>query len=232
MIFGTAFALGIFSSLHCIGMCGPIALATPVIRTNFFTEFMSRILYNFGRTLAYITLGILAGILGSGFYWGGIQQWVSITSGIIILVWVIVPKTNPENWKLLRNNSGIAFIKNKIGYFFQHKNYASIFFIGSLNGFLPCGMVYMALAGALTASTIYDGAFYMLFFGLGTWPLMFILTSTWQMITPSFKSKTRKAIPYLVGFVGILLIVRGLGLGIPYLSPDLKSNSEAMATCN
>lgn len=231
MIYLTAFALGIFSSLHCIGMCGPIALATPVIRKNFSTEIASRIIYNIGRTVSYISIGIIAGIIGSGFYWGGIQQWVSIISGVIILIWVFIPKTNPENWNIMRTNSLVSFIKNKMGSLFKRKNFGSIFLIGVLNGLLPCGMVYMAVAGAITASTYFEGGLYMLFFGLGTWPLMLVLSSAWQMITPNFKSKSRKMIPYLVGFVGILLIVRGLGLGIPYVSPQLKMDKAAMANC-
>lgn len=231
MIYGTAFALGIFSSLHCIGMCGPIALATPVIRKNFFTELLSRLLYNAGRAASYITIGLVAGSIGSIFYFGGIQQWVSIISGIVILLWVLIPKTNPENWKVISELSFIRSIKNKIGILFKNKSYSSIFFIGILNGFLPCGMVYMAVIGALTATTFIEGGLYMLFFALGTWPLMFILTSTWQMIDQKFRSKTRKLLPYLVGVIGIMLIVRGAGLGIPYFSPVLKANAETMATC-
>lgn len=231
MIFGAAFILGIFSSLHCIGMCGPIALATPIIRTNVATEIFSRALYNLGRTVTYMLLGLAAGLAGSGFHWGGVQQWVSIVSGVVILLWVFIPKTNPENWKIIRTHSIIGLIKNKIGYFFQHKNFFSIFLIGVLNGMLPCAMVFMAIAGAVTSATMMEGALYMLFFGLGTWPLMLVLSSAWQLVTPKFKSASRKYIPYLVGFIGILLIVRGLGLGIPYLSPDLSPAATAMTNC-
>ena len=128
-------------------------------------------------------------------------------------------------------NIFIRSIKNKIGALFKNKSYSSILFIGILNGFLPCGMVYMAVIGALTASTYFEGGLYMLFFALGTWPLMFILTSTWQIIDQKFRLKTRKLLPYLVGIIGIMLIVRGAGLGIPYLSPILKADAEVMSTC-
>jgi len=60
---------------------------------------------------------------------------------------------------------------------------------------------------------------------------MFILTSTWQIIDQKFRLKTRKLLPYLVGIIGIMLIVRGAGLGIPYLSPILKADAEVMSTC-
>lgn len=232
MLLGAAFILGVFSSLHCVGMCGPIALATPIIRKNVLTEIISRILYNMGRTSTYVLLGLLAGIVGSGFHWGGVQQWVSILSGSIILVWLIIPRTNPENWKIIRTHSLMGVIKNKIGYFFQHTNFLSIFLIGLLNGMLPCAMVFMAIAGAITSPSVIDGMLYMLFFGLGTWPLMLVLTSAWQLVTPKFKTASRKYIPYLIGLIGVLLIVRGLGLGIPYLSPDLSPASTAMTNCN
>jgi len=226
-----AFILGILSSLHCIGMCGPIALAMPAVRKNFFTQFLSWIVYNSGRTISYVAIGIAAGSVGTIFFRSGLQQWISIMAGIMILIWVIVPKTNPENWRMFNNNAIVRFIKKNMGRLFKRKNYASILAIGLMNGLLPCGMVYMAVAGAFTSPDFYEGGLYMLFFGLGTWPLMFILLSSWQMIDQKFKSSLRRWVPYMVGMIGIMLIIRGAGLGIPYLSPVVNAQSPTMTTC-
>src|SRR5688572_14309740 len=118
MIYGTALALGIFSSIHCIGMCGPIALATPVINKNFFTQVFSRIIYHFGRAISYMTLGLITGVVGSVFFLGGIQQWVSVGTGIIILIWIILPRTNPENWKIIQKSGLVRLIRSKMGILF------------------------------------------------------------------------------------------------------------------
>lgn len=232
MIYWTAFAMGVFSSLHCIGMCGPIALATPVINHSFYTQLLSRILYNSGRMVSYMIIGTIAGTVGYIFVLGGLQQWISIIAGLLILLWVILPRTNPENWKLIQNLRIVKLLRNMIGKLLKRKKYSTIFLIGVLNGFIPCGMVYMALVGAMATSNVYSGSLFMLFFALGTWPFMLILTSAWELINQNFKSKSKKIIPYMVGLVGILLIVRGVGLGIPYLSPSLKSSPTEITSCN
>jgi sulfite exporter TauE/SafE len=231
MLFGTAFALGIFSSVHCIGMCGPIALATPVVNKNFFTQILSRIMYNSGRAISYMSIGLIAGSIGGLFALTGIQQLVSVLSGIIILIWIILPKTNPENWKIMQKLGFVKFIRNKIRKLFKQKRYSSIFLIGALNGFLPCGMVYMAVMGALTTSDFTKGGLYMMFFALGTWPLMFILSSTWELVSINFRKRSRKMLPYFVGMIGVILIVRGIGIGIPYLSPSFTPDEHSMAIC-
>lgn len=232
MIYGAAILLGVLSSLHCVGMCGPIALVTPVVRKNLRTELLSRLLYNAGRTTTYVVLGLLAGLIGHQFFTSGIQQWVSIIAGVFIIIMVVFPKLNPENWKVVSRSSWVSKLKKRISRQFKTKTFSSIYSIGLLNGLLPCGMVFMAIAGAITANSFYEGGIYMLLFGLGTWPLMLILTSTWQLITPKFKTQARRFVPILVGLVGVLLIIRGLGLGIPYLSPEIPTDPTLMTECN
>lgn len=226
-----ALVLGVLSSIHCVGMCGPIALATPVVHKNFLTQMLSRILYNLGRAVSYMSIGLIAGFAGSIFFLGGFQQWISIITGIIILIWIIVPKANPENWKMIQNTKPVKWIRKSIGSLFRKKNYSSIFLIGLLNGLLPCGMVYMAVVGALSCSDSIQGSLYMLLFALGTMPLMFILTSAWELLNGNFKKYSRKLLPYGVALVGIMLILRGAGLGVPYLSPSLKTNEHSITSC-
>jgi sulfite exporter TauE/SafE len=232
MIYLTALALGIFSSMHCIGMCGPIALAIPIIKKNFATTLFSMLAYNIGRIISYSTLGLVAGAIGAGFYNSINQRWFSVSSGIIIILWVLIPVLNPENWKWLRGNMLFSSLRSSIGKLLKKKSVPAILFIGMLNGLLPCGMVYIALAAAIAVGGVFNGGVYMFFYGLGTLPLMLILGFSWQMITPRFKKRVSKLSPVLVAMVGLILILRGLELGIPILSPGFSPSSAGITTCH
>src|ERR1700752_1363380 len=87
-----ALSLGFFGSFHCIGMCGPIALAIPVYNQNKFHKTASIIFYNAGRIFTYSLLGVLFGLIGQGFALAGLQQLLSVTLGLIILTGVLLPQ--------------------------------------------------------------------------------------------------------------------------------------------
>jgi len=110
-----------------------------------------------------------------------------------------------------------------LGKQFKNKSYQSLFTIGLLNGLLPCGMVYVALFGAIAVQSDTYGVFYMLLFGLGTMPLMIVVIYVNSFVTPSFRNKIQHVIPYVAVFIGCLFILRGLGLGIPCVSPSKMS---------
>ena len=227
----TAIILGLISSLHCIGMCGPIALMLPVDRKNEAKKTLQIVTYHLGRLTAYGSLGILFGILGKGLFIGGWQQQISIAIGIIMILIALVPEKEFAKYNLSKPIYKIlSKIKVTLGKQFKKKTFGSIFTIGLLNGYLPCGMVYVALFGALSMGTIAGSFFYMILFGMGTIPLMSIVIYVANSLTTSFRSKLQKAIPYVIVTIGILFILRGLALGIPYISPknvDLFVQSEA-----
>jgi hypothetical protein len=113
----------------------------------------------------------------------------------------------------------ISKIKSSLGKQFKNKSYQSLFTIGLLNGFLPCGMVYVALFGAIAMQSVPFGVFYMLLFGIGTIPMMSSVIFFNSIMTVRFRNKVQKVIPYVGIIIGIMFILRGLGLGIPYISP-------------
>lgn len=220
----SAFIFGLISSLHCIGMCGPIALMLPVDRNNPAKKTTQIITYHLGRLTAYGTIGLIFGLLGKGFFLAGIQQQLSIFIGIAMIVIVLVP----ERIFAKHNFSKPVFkliskIKTTLGSQFKNKSYKSLYTIGLLNGFLPCGMVYVALFGAIAMQSASYGVLYMILFGLGTVPLMSSVVYLNSFLTLSFRNKIQKAIPYVAILIGILFILRGLGLGIPYVSPTNMS---------
>ncbi|HOW32340.1 MAG TPA: sulfite exporter TauE/SafE family protein, partial [Bacteroidales bacterium] len=99
-------------------------------------------------------------------------------------------------------------------------SFSSLFLIGLLNGLLPCGLVYIAIAGSIGSGSALMGAIYMALFGLGTMPMLLAINLSGGFISTSLRKKINKLIPILVIIVGILFILRGLSLGIPYISPS------------
>lgn len=227
----TALIFGLISSLHCVGMCGPIALMLPVDRNNEAKRVLQILTYHFGRLLAYASLGLLFGILGKGFFLAGMQQQLSIAVGVLMIIVAIVPEKEFAKYNFSKPiYKVISKVKSSLGQQFKKKSFQSLFTIGLLNGYLPCGMVYVALFGALAMNSVQTGILYMILFGIGTIPLMSLVVYISNLLTVSFRSKLQKIIPIIAVCIGVLFIMRGLGLSIPYISPstlDLFVQSEA-----
>jgi uncharacterized protein len=230
----SALIFGLISSLHCIGMCGPIAMMLPIDRSNPAKKVIQIMLYHIGRLSAYASLGLIFGILGKGFYMAGIQQHLSIIVGILMIVIVLIPERVFMNYnfskpvyKLLSN------VKTSLGNQFKRKSPDALFTIGLLNGFLPCGLVYAALFGAIAMQNITLGVTYMLLYGLGTIPMMSAVVYISNFLSIPLRSKMQKIIPVVTVIIGTLFILRGLGLDIAYLSPsNMNLFVQANANCH
>jgi len=196
----------------------------PVDRSNQTKKTLQIFTYHLGRLAAYASIGFIFGLFGKGFSMAGLQQELSVILGIIMIVIVVIP----EKVFIAYNFSKPIFkviskIKTALGSQFKNKSYQSLFTIGLLNGFLPCGMVYVALFGAIAMQSPSLGILYMLLFGLGTVPMMSSVVYLNSFLTLPFRNKIQKVIPYVAVCIGILFILRGLGLGIPYISPNTVS---------
>jgi uncharacterized protein len=220
----SAFILGLISSLHCIGMCGPIAMMLPVDHQNEAKKVTQIVTYHLGRLTAYATIGLIFGLLGRGFFLAGMQQNMSIFIGVAMILVVLIPEKVFSRYNFSKPvYKIISKIKSSLGNQFKNRSYKSLFTIGLLNGLLPCGMVYVALFGAIAMQSAGFGVLYMLLFGLGTMPLMTIVVYIHSLIKLPFRNKIQKGIPYVAVLIGVLFILRGLGLGIPYVSPSNMS---------
>lgn len=220
----TAFVFGLLSSFHCIGMCGPIAMVLPVNHSDASQKTLQILTYHLGRLLAYSSIGFLFGLLGKGFFMAGLQQKISIFVGVMMILVVIIPEKKVSQYNFSKPIFKIlSMVKQKMGEQFKNKSYSSIFTIGVLNGFLPCGMVYVALFGALAMQSPLLGGVYMFLFGLGTIPMMSMVVYINSWLTVSVRTKIQKIIPIVAICIGVLFVLRGLGLGIPYISPKTTS---------
>ncbi|MCC6963637.1 MAG: sulfite exporter TauE/SafE family protein [candidate division Zixibacteria bacterium] len=217
--------VGLLGSLHCAGMCGPIVAALPADPRGRFSFLTGRIIYNLGRVVTYAVIGAIFGLVGRSLFIAGYQQALSIALGVLIILAIALPRRYSHrliSWFGLEKL--FARISSVWGMLFRNSSKPSMFLIGVLNGFLPCGFVYLALAGAVATGSILGGAAYMAAFGIGTMPILLAFAYVGDVIGHRWKQSLRRALPVLASVLALLFILRGLSLGIPYLSPDLHMN--------
>lgn len=214
MALWTALMIGFFGSFHCVGMCGPIALALPGARQTGWHFVAGRLLYNFGRIVTYTLLGALFGILGRSLFVAGVQKGLSIVLGLIIIASVVLKSSLFSTFK---KSTGIdrilEVLKNTIRRQFKRRDLTTLFTIGLLNGLLPCGFVYMGLAASLTTGSIPGAAIFMAFFGLGTFPAMMLMAMAPGLISLELRQRISRLIPLLAILLGVYLIYRGMMMG-------------------
>jgi sulfite exporter TauE/SafE len=220
MEYATAFVLGLVGSLHCAGMCGPLALALPQAGNRVAGYCAGRLAYNCGRVATYCTLGLVFGLLGQTLLLAGVQRWLSIALGVMLLIGLFASR----KLALWRPITGLVErVKANMSSLLRRRSFAALFLLGLLNGLLPCGLVYVAGAGATATGSLAGGSIYMAAFGLGTTPMMLAISLSGKLVPFSLRLKLLKAVPLAVFLLASLLILRGMELGIPYVSPDLSA---------
>jgi len=222
-----AFIMGFVGSLHCAAMCGPLVLAMPVVHQTKSGILASRIVYNVGRIAAYAALGLIFGLVGKSLLLAGFQQWLSILAGVAMLLMLLATRKRwNAAWK------ATAWIKATFRAFLQRRSYAAVFSLGAANGLLPCGLVYLAGTASAATGELTSAALYMVIFGLGTVPMMLgtaLFGPALMNLLQRFRLKP--LVPIAVSVVALMLILRGLALDIPYLSPAIAHGNVACSAC-
>lgn len=219
-------SVGVLGSFHCVGMCGPIAFNLPLHTHGGGRRMAATLLYLFGKTTAYATLGFLVGLLGQGFSFFEVQQGLSVVAGALVLILL---------WLYMLGSSGLHYtlpftqvVQRRLGQFLRNaRRIRTYFAIGLLNGLLPCGLVYVAMATALAGGNATKSGLFMWGFGVGTSPIMLFMLWFGGYVPMSWRNMFQRLTPYFMGVVGVLLILRGLNLGIPYISPFFRGQSVA-----
>ncbi len=225
--------IGLMGSLHCIGMCGPIALALPLDRSSLAAQLSGTFIYNSGRLLTYSVIGIILGILGKGVAFFGYQQIFSIIMGAAIILGAVLPYSFDRLVSLTPFMSKfLTRIKTNMGLHLKSKSMTSLLLIGVLNGLLPCGLVYFAVIGAITSYDTLSGGLFMFVFGLGTLPMMITAALSPGFIGIQWRNRVRRILPFFAILIGTLFILRGLNLGIPYVSPQLNPETDTAVECH
>ena len=223
----TAFILGLVGSLHCAGMCGPLALALPAAGGTMPAYVLGRVAYNLGRMITYCLFGLIFGFIGKTMLMVGMQRWVSIGLGVVIMLGLFASR-RLALWRPV--TLLVEQLKSRMSGLLRQRTFAALACLGLLNGLLPCGLVYVACAGATASEGAMGGMQYMVAFGAGTVPMMFTISVFGKLIPMSLRLQMRKAIPVCVFLLASLLILRGMSLDIPYLSPDLSKRAGSCCT--
>lgn len=227
------FTLGAAGSLHCMGMCGPLSMALPTHHLSPVRKMLSLLLYQMGRIITYSAAGVLFGLAGRRIYLAGYQQWFSVSMGIIIALFAILYFVKKKLIHISLFNRFYLSVQGLIVKVLRSSTGAGGFLLlGMANGLLPCGMVYIALASTLSFSSVPDSAAFMAMFGAGTLPAMMLVAYAGQAVKYETRQLLRRAVPFFVLGMGILLILRGLNLGVPYLSPQLPGPAGEAVVCH
>ncbi|MGB5107356.1 MAG: sulfite exporter TauE/SafE family protein [Candidatus Zixiibacteriota bacterium] len=227
----TGFLVGLVGSLHCIGMCGPIVAALPQGDGGRMAFLGGRLLYNGGRVISYALMGLIFGLIGKSIFLAGYQQGLSIAIGVLIILAVILPAHYLQRAISIAGLGKVyALISRMWAGLFRSSKGSSLFAIGILNGFLPCGFVYVGIAGALATGGALSGAGYMALFGAGTIPIMLAFAFVGNVVGAKFRRGFSRAVPVLAVALAVVFILRGLSLGIPIISPEMSYNAATGKT--
>jgi uncharacterized protein len=229
----TALIIGLAGNFHCLGMCGPIAMALPVAGAARQRALAGRLLYNAGRICTYAMLGLIAGLFGQSLALTSTQQHLSLGVGILMILFIALPAAYTRKFNIGKPLAGFTgLIKSRFISLFQKRSYSTLFVAGLLNGLLPCGLVYAALAGAIATGYSWQGMAYMAVFGIGTLPFMVGISVAGQYISLPWRKKLTRITPVFTLMLAVLLILRGLNLGIPMLSPEVvNTGAEVHMEC-
>ncbi|MEQ1675200.1 MAG: sulfite exporter TauE/SafE family protein [Chitinophagaceae bacterium] len=229
----SGFTLGLAGSLHCVGMCGPLSLALPTHHLSPSQKFFSLLLYQTGRVITYTVIGLVFGLAGRRIYISGYQQWFSIGMGILIAGLAVMYFLQKRTVHFAFFNRFYQFVQSLIVKLLRSSAGGSGFLLlGMANGLLPCGMVYIALASTLSFATVSESAGFMAMFGAGTLPTMMLVAYAGQAIKFETRQLLRKAVPFVILSMGVLLVLRGLNLGIPFISPELPQSAGQSVVCH
>jgi len=213
-------------------MCGPLSLALPTREMNSQKKILSLFIYNIGRMTTYALLGFLFGILGAGFYFIGIQQQFSIFAGIILFLLALFYIIGKKHYRFSFLNGFYGFIQEKtISLIRKIRSPFGFYLFGIMNGLLPCGMIYMALAASLSLASPGESVLFMIMFGAGTIPAMLLFGFAGQWMGIKYRRLFQKATPFFVGLVAVLLIIRGLNMNTSLFHPMHAAGSEVIIPC-
>jgi sulfite exporter TauE/SafE len=225
-----AFLMGLFGSLHCAVMCGPIMLGMPFRKQNFLQSGFQLLLYQLGRILVYTVLGLLVGALGNSIRIFSDQKTLSMLIGFALILFTALQFSTAYRNRFSRLQlKALNPLSRLMGKIFNLPFWG--LFAGMLNGIIPCGMVYLALATALNTGSAQSGGVFMFLFGLGTTPLMLMISLGGIFLKKYIRFNTNKLIPWFMFFMGILLILRSADLGIPFISPKTINTYGHVIDC-
>jgi sulfite exporter TauE/SafE len=207
-------------------MCGPIAMSIPLDRSSNTSIFFGALQYNLGRVITYFVLGIIIGSIGLSIHAIGILQWISILAGVGLILFAWRKYLGKALFGRVPDFKFQRFIGGGFRKVLNSNWPLKLLLIGGINGLLPCGMVYVALLNAMLTGDIIMSGTAMAGFGIGTLPGLMIVAFMANMVGSNTRQRLNKVVPYLLSVVGLLIVLRGMNLDIPYISPKISVSQQ------
>ena len=201
----TALVMGFAGSLHCAGMCSPLAMAV----TSQKPFLINKIIYNSGRIFTYGLLGTIAASFGSLFMITPYQGVISFIVGSMFLLMGIGTISGlriPFLTTALNNFTGR--LKGLFSFWLKRKNNIAVLVMGMLNGLLPCGLTYLAMTYCFIMPSSADGFWFMTLFGVGTWPVMIGFTWLVSIGFGKIKVNYQRITTIVFIMIGVWLLAR------------------------
>lgn len=201
----TALIMGFAGSLHCAGMCSPLAMAV----TSQKPFLINKIIYNSGRIITYGLLGAVAASFGSLFMITPYQGVISFTIGSVFLLMGIGAISGVHIPFITTGlNSFTNRLKILFNFWLKRKNNFGVLIMGMLNGLLPCGLTYLAMTYCFIMPTMSEGFWFMILFGAGTWPVMIGFTWLLSIGIGKIKVNYQRITSLVFILIGVWLLAR------------------------
>lgn len=205
-MFYSAFTLGLLGSLHCFGMCGPLSLLLPANKESYF---FGKLIYNFGRIITYMVLGLIVGFMGTQL--GSLipQKILFFVIGLFLLTYALLPQK-------AKNKIGVSkpviklnnFVKKQFNSLNGKNKVLKNLSFGLINGLLPCGLVYAALSASFLLGTPLKSTLFMGVFGLGTFPMMLSFGAIGSFLVNKVKLKPTTIYTFSFFVLGCFLLYK------------------------
>ncbi len=218
--------MGLFGSMHCIGMCGPLVLG--IFNQSIYSNPIHYFTYHIGKLIAYMIIGLFFGLIGESIHTFISQQKLSILTGSSMLIIYIMRKIDSQQIPFSKYSNKIYRTVTNYSKSLPLPKYYSL---GLINGFLPCGLVYIAATSSVATGHLSSSIIWMFFFGIGTIPSLSVVLWMAQKVKPKRFVVFEFIYKNLTLLIAVLLILRGLNLGIPYLSPKIDLEKQEIRNC-
>ena len=219
-----AFLIGLLGSLHCMGMCGPVMLAL----NGAHHKAGGFVLYHGGRIASYLVIGLLLGGIGTFVSVLKMQQIATLILGLLIILLYGVRRFRSGIERFYYQSRFYRFIRSIIAKNLSQRR--KWFLSGVANGFFPCGLTYIAAAGAIVMTNFWQGALFMLVFGLGTVPALFVVQYAGNFLIKRFKRLIPRSLHFVALVSGILMVYRGTIMSFPDFDAKVREGAIGLMT--
>ncbi|MBD3637338.1 MAG: sulfite exporter TauE/SafE family protein [Crocinitomicaceae bacterium] len=217
----SALILGLLGSWHCVAMCGPIAVMVPGSKGK--NKWIAMGLYHLGKITSYVLIGAFFGLFTAFITSFKIQAVITISAGILFGIIAFAPAIlNYIEKKGFKFFNSVIHFKNKLANSLNKNSAEYGLYIGFFNGFIPCGMVYMAAIAAMVQPSLIESSLYMVLFGLGTVPLLTLAMYTSGFLKRKLLMRSVSIRTAALVFISIFMIWKG----ISHLNTQIEQPKE------